>query len=144
MSVVEEGIINRLITATRTKKIIADRAFSGIIQPNDEADWLPAVSVELVNNRPEMHAGGETGISEANLVLTAWGRTQAQAKELSEAIRLDLNGYKGAQGPVYLRAIFLEDAEDIYFESADNAELRAHGVQLTANVWHVHQIAVPY
>ena len=144
MSVVEEGIINRLITASRTKAIINDRAFSGVIQPNEEETWLPAVSVELVNSTPALHAGGETGVSEANLLITCWGKRQSDAKTLGEAVRLDLNTYKGHQGPVFLRAVFLEDAEDIAFQSADNSELRAHGVQFTANVWFAHQLAVPY
>ena len=143
MSVVEEAIIVRLITATQTKSIIQDRAFSGIIQPNEEETWLPAVSLELINDSPAYHAGGETGISEANILVTCWGKRQSDAKNLGEAVRAVLSGFRGRAGSADMR-VFLDDGEDIAFESADNAELRAHGVQKTANVWYTHLIAVPF
>ena len=138
-AVVEEGLIVRLGNITDVKTLISDRAYSGFFA----GGGLPAVGIELQEDNPQYHMGGESGISQALLLLNCWADDQATAKKLREAVRLGLSTYQGTAGPIYLRAIFISDGGDIAFESPEDTELRAYGVQLEAEVWYRHQIAHP-
>lgn len=142
MSVVEEGIIARLITRTPVSALVGDRVYSGVC---DFGQGFPSIGVQLQEDEPQLSMTGEVGISQATVLLNCWSEDNpAKAKEVREAVRLTHNGFAGGHyGPVFLRAIFLKDGGDIEYPSPDNEELRAFGVQLEAEVWYRHQIAAP-
>ena len=144
IGVVEEALIVRLTNNTAIKAIIGDRCYCGFLEITDDGPWLPAIAIELVSDTPFMCSTGEIGLTEAQLSLNLWcEESPRKAKQLKEAVRLALNGYSGQQGPLYLRAVFIDDGEDIRWESDDNENLRAYGVQVTATVYYRHTVANP-
>lgn len=74
----------------------------------------PAITYQVVSGRPEYNLQGAAGLAEIRLQIDCWAAQRgkadayAQVRELAEAVRGALSGYRGTVGGHTIQSCFLE------------------------------------
>jgi hypothetical protein len=105
--------------------ILADAAVAALIgtrlypaiMPQDPV--LPATTYQWISaiRYPNMDDAG--GLSTARVQVDCWSDSKAEALEVFEAIRLALDGYRGAFGSIPVYGAFLESERESYEPATD-------------------------
>jgi hypothetical protein len=78
-----------------------------------------------------MSHGGVSGIAMPRYQLDCWSDNYEEAKDVADAVRVALDGFKGRMGNVMVQAVFVEDDRDRY-----DVTTKQHRVQVDAVMWH--------
>lgn len=93
MSVPIEKVLNDFMLADAAVAGLADTRMYPVKLPPSAV--FPAITYFRVSTDRDETLDGPTGRAGARIQTSAWGNTYAEAKQLAEAIRLRLNGYRG-------------------------------------------------
>lgn len=95
------------------------RVFGGNIIPQDED--LPAITYWEAGTDHRHHFGGASGFAFVQLRVDCWAETRTGARTLAEAVRAELQGYRGAMGSANVRCCHAMERSNAYFppESGD-------------------------
>ena len=126
---IEEGIIALLLADTDVAALVSTRVY-GVKLPQDPT--LPAVVMARISESPEYATGGMVGLSAGRFQIDCWAAGLAGSRNLKEAVRKLLSGYKGTIGAEAIRGSFQETSTDLY-----DSELDAHRVSMDFLIWHV-------
>lgn len=111
MAVIEEGIAAYLIASATIHAVVADRIYPMMIP---QGATIPCLTYQRISTpRIVTHdSAGATGdLTNPRFQFDAWATTQKDAKAISDVLRANLHGKKGATGGVTIRAA-LADAEE--------------------------------
>lgn len=133
--IIEKGLFAYLSNESDITDIVSTRIYPMIV-PQGTA--YPAITYDLTANTPEMTNDGESGLTEANFVLKCWAATYAEAKNLAETLRLNLNGFgKGTMGAVTVNRASKTDDSDMTPELEGNLSIvKAYGVAFDLQIWY--------
>ena len=115
--IIEEAMRRHLLANAAVAAIVVDRVYPKRLPQKPS---YPAIVYHRVGTARPMHMGGVDGYAEARFQLDAMARSFAEARELGEAIRLALAGYRGAMGAagaepgVQVYGVFTEGELDDY------------------------------
>ncbi len=127
---IEEGLIALLLADTNGVAALVGTRVYGVKLPQNPT--LPAVVCARVSESPEYATEGMIGLSSGRFQIDCWADGLAGSRNLKEAVRKLLSGYKGTIGSETIRASFLETSTDLY-----DSELDAHRVSMDFLIWHV-------
>jgi hypothetical protein len=103
---IEQGIRTLLISDPTVAALIGVRAYSNFMIQNPT---LPAIVITKISGEDRYSTTGSTGPSTGRWQIDCYGNTVAEARELSDAIKNVLSGYKGAAGDETIQGSFLEN-----------------------------------
>lgn len=109
MAAMEEAIRSRLLGGAAVASLVGTRMYPLVVP---QAVDLPAIAYYRVSSFPIMAHDGAVGLTQARLQLTLVGRGYTEAKELADAVRARLNGFRGVSEGVTLDAVTLTDEAD--------------------------------
>lgn len=98
----------RLLATPAVTALVGDRVFAGI----EESEAYPAIALELGVDEPHSDLEATVGGGTARVVVEAWGRSYAEAKELAAAVRssLVLDAWWTSDGNPPLSSVRLDSA----------------------------------
>lgn len=116
----EADLIGKIAASVSISAIVADR-----VTPlaRTQGAELPAVVVQRIGGGPEMADDGSAGIQGARVQVDCWGRTYAEAKDLSGVVIAELNATMDEiHGSTTFIYIILEEARDLREPGYNNPE----------------------
>lgn len=134
MSVIEEAIKSLLVNDAGVNAIIGGRVHP---QKLPQQPVLPAISFQRITTDRVRSHDGPSGLAAPTFQFNCWASdTESksgyqQAKDLVNALRLLIDGFRGVSQGVNIRAVFVEDDRD------DQDEDRVfERIMLDAVIWH--------
>lgn len=93
------------------------------IWPQDRRQSITASAIVYTRlNTDHLHTlTAAAGYATAFVEFECFGATYAAAKALGEALRGELQGYRGAMGSTTIRGVLLEDESDVFYEPEDGS-----------------------
>lgn len=91
---------------------------------------MPAITYQEISSPREYTASGATGTTEARFQINCWDDNYSGAKEVAEAVRKKLSGYKGTVGILKIQSCFLVDEDDMPQASPETDVLKRYGKRL--------------
>lgn len=131
---IEPALVEKIRTLAAIIAIpgLPDRIYP-VKAPQDSP--FPCVVYERVSGARVHSHQGASGLASPRIEVRSWGKTYADAKSVSEAIRAGIDGFSGnvtVRGVVYdVNSILLADERDLYDE-----ELKVFGVSVDYTIWH--------
>ena len=129
--VIEEALQYHLVNDTDIKALISSRAYPNVI-PQDAA--LPALAYLVISRPGGMAHDGPTGIAWPRFQITAQADTFSEIVDLTNKVRIALDGFTGTMGGaggVTIEGSFVKDVRDGY-EFATERETR----RLDVIIWY--------
>lgn len=108
---VESGLYSYLTAQSAVTSLVSTRIYP-LAAPQDAA--MPFVVYQRISDRHEHHMGGASGVATATIQLDAYASTYLSAKAIAEALRGELQGYRGTMGSYAVRRCHLDGTQDDY------------------------------
>ena len=128
MTTLMEGMVVHLMGDTGVTGIIGTRLYPMVVPQDAE---LPAAAYQQLSGPREHSHSGASGLVRARVQFTCMGASYNAAKDVAEALRLSLDGFKGSMGNVDVQAVFLDNEVDGYASTFEAAVTRVDFV-----VWY--------
>ena len=109
MATTETALITKLEAAAPVVALVGERIFPNRIP---QGVGMPAIAYEQLSGPRDHVMDGNTGLVSTNYVLRCSCSIYAQAKAVSEAVRIELDGYQGTVGGIAISCIMLIDEKD--------------------------------
>lgn len=133
MITIEEGLLYFLQNNAGVSGLVSTR-----IYPNKlpQTVTMPAITYQRISS-PRIHthdSSGATGTANPRFQFDAWGATYDSCKDVTDAIRAALNGYRGTMGavnPVTVQGALIDDER---FEPSPDAGIQR--IMSDYIIWH--------
>ena len=128
---IEDALQYHLVNNADVAALIGTRAYPNVI-PQDVA--LPALAYQVISRPGGMAHDGPTGIAWPRFQITAQADTFSEIVDLTNKVRVALDGFTGTMGGaggVTIEGSFVKDVRDGY-EFATERETR----RLDVIIWH--------
>ena len=108
------------------KLLLGDNTVFGLVDTRifplqvPEESERPCIRVYRVSEIPYYSADGAIDGNSASLVVDAIARDYKEAREIDQAIRDVLGGYRGEGQTSYMASILIDDVMDAYWEVSDS------------------------
>ena len=130
---IEEGIATYLLSKTGITNLVDDRINFSLAPQGEE---FPQIGIAKTSG-PRVHShSGSSGLAHPRYQFHCWAATYAAAKSLADALRLVMDGYKGAMGGESIGAVLFLDEGDVLEIAAGNEAQRLHGIRQDYTIWH--------
>lgn len=93
---------------------------------------FPAIRYQRINTARTHSINATVGVTDATLQIDCMAETYGDAKELADAVRVLLHGYRGAWGTLKAHLVSLETENDFYEQDGDEL---THWVTQRYRVW---------
>ncbi len=104
------AIVYLLANDATVSALVGDRISPWVqLQSQD----LPAITYHQVSSDRVSSMDGSSGLAALRFQIDCWASTYAGVKALAEAVRLELEGYKGSPVSAVIHAVFLENDSDV-------------------------------
>lgn len=104
---IEQGLFAYLSTATAITSLVSTRIYP-LVVPQDTS--LPAITYQQTANNTDHHSLTGTlrsdGCPRASIQLDVYATTYAACKEIADAVRTTLDGFRGMMGTVAVRGCY--------------------------------------
>lgn len=130
----KQAVISHLLSRMEITNLVATR-----IRPTKaaESEPKPYLVVMGMGQEPTYHAGGDAGFQLSEVRINCYGRTETEAAQLAEKVRLVTSGRPaGKIGSVFVRAIFVKDIRDQWGSPSSGDEIGYPCVAVDLDVWH--------
>ena len=128
----EEELKNHILADAGITNLVGNRVHWN---ERPQAKALPDILLRLVNNAPDYHSTGPSGLEDALIQVDCYGETYSSAKLTSRAIKSLLSGAQFTEGNIVFDGIFIEGETDT-FEALPSGAEKYHRVRLDIRVWH--------
>lgn len=81
--------------------------------PSNLEDY-PAVTIMVERSRGLHDKGGPSGPREATVEISVWSDRALDAEDVAEAMRAELDGFRGSLGPLTVKRTASGDERDVY------------------------------
>lgn len=139
MPIVEEALVSLIVGNVGVAALIVDRMEP---HPLTQNSLYPAISY-LIASDPHIHShrndldlNGITGLANPLFQIDAWDTDYLGAKNLAEAVRLAIQGFRGTVAGVVINGILLENRRDSFEDAVSTDDQRVHRVMGEYRVWH--------
>lgn len=96
----------------------------------NDGDTLPRITIDRISNPRTPCLTGATSLSTPRFQVDVIASTYSQSREVAEAVRNCLDGYRGLMGDVFVDGCTLEDERDFEDESPGLDEAATVGVSM--------------
>lgn len=121
--------------------IVGDRVYQDVMP---QTETYPAIVYSLISeNRSESGYSltGANGQVESRLQVTCYSNTRPKvARQLYDALRMRLNGFKGLWGGTEIQSCFIDSAESTVDQQPGNAQARVYGYSVDLLITHVESV----
>jgi hypothetical protein len=125
----EKALYDILSSAAGVTQYVGGRIYPSLI---DQGAGLPAIAYEQISG-PRFHeVSHPMGWVESRYQISIWAATYLQACEISDAVRIAIDGYTGVTVGLDIDHIFVTDEGDLSSLFAENAALDMHGKRIDA------------
>jgi hypothetical protein len=101
-----------------------------------EAEGVPLVTLQVIDDAPTYHHGGNGGVRRARVQIDCWAESYAEMIGLRRAVARALDGYSGTLAGQSLQRVTIEQERDMGTEEAGRVG-RLHRGSVDINVvWH--------
>lgn len=90
----------------------------------------PAITFQRVAGIPEYHSRGLAGLVMVRLQVDCWASSYQVAKALADAVRVAVDGFRGAMDAEVVQGVFLRGDRDLYESAVD-----VHRVNMDFEIW---------
>lgn len=133
MSHFPEDLRTLVLNSTAVTCIVSGRVHYNHIP---EYSAKPHVWFRVSSDTEERTLDGAGGLHEAICDLECVGATETSAQSLGDAVKTQIDGYKGAAGNATCQGAFLRDKDDDYIPFANRSDEGAHVVAFTLTCWY--------
>ncbi len=133
---IREALRNFLAADVAVSALVGDRIWPNKL-PQDESDY-PQITLLKVSNPRVRNLSGPDGLSSPRIQIDCWGLTAESAKDVAEAVRKPLDGYRGPMGGtggVNVQSITFEDERDAFNAPIDDSDIGTHQVSHDLIIW---------
>jgi len=114
---IEESIHYELRHDADITALVSNRIYP-LLLPQEVT--YPAISFQLISSQRIHDIGGPTGRAHPRIQIDCWAETYSGVKDLSNEVRLCLDGFKGTiNAETDIGGIYLDGERDIYEVSID-------------------------
>ena len=132
----EEAIYTKLLATTPVTALVVSRVYPAYLP---ESANLPAVVYQRISG-PRVQNMDGSGTAHPRIQITSWGATYKKAKELSAAVRVALDGFKGTiasnSDSLVIQSCLLQNELDMPELAPLDDALRRFGVVQDYIIWH--------
>ena len=134
MITIEEGLTAFLSANAGLTALIGGRVYANKLP---QGVTLPALTYQRISS-PRRHthdSNGATGTAHPRFQLDCWSTTYEGAKDIADALRSALNGYRGTMGavdPVTVQSALIDDESFDDYADAGIVRLRCDYI-----IWHL-------
>ena len=125
---IEEGLRTLMVNDAGVSAKVGTRVY-GVKLP--QKPTLPAIVFFRVTEDPVYDTSGMTGLSSGRFQVDCWDKNLKGSRDLKEAVRKLLSGFKGTANGETIDGSFLESAGDLY-----DPDLDAHRASIDFLVWY--------
>lgn len=129
---IETAIYSILVQDATINGLVSTRIYPNLI-PQGKA--MPAITYQQISGVRDAVMDGPTGLVAARFQINCWAKKYNDAKELTEAVRKELDGYSGTVNSRKIEVIMLEDEGDMPQILPGTDVLKRHGKRLDFIVW---------
>ncbi len=135
----QQGIKTYLESRTDITTVVGNRIFP-LIAPQDTT--YPYIVFQKISTNQQHDLGGSAGFNRARMQFNCWSKTYLEAAEISEKIRLNMDGFGSAfMGDVFVQSCLNLDDDDELEEDSETQELTSYGVRSDYQYWY--SVALP-
>ncbi len=134
---IEAALLSILVNFSAVNMLVGSNIFPNVIP--QEAD-VPAITYQQITGIRTHNMQGSVGLVKARYQINCWAASYAKAKEIAGAVRLALDGYSSAVGPVIIDVIKLDSEGDMPETAPGTDKLTRYGKYLDFIIWHREQI----
>lgn len=132
----KEAIIRHLLSRFEITNVVGQR-----IRPNKAAqeETKPYIVVRTEGAKPNYHATGDSGFQLTEVRVTCHGRTETEASQVAELVRLYSSGRPAGYVPgtsFWIRSIMIRDLIDESQSPSSGDEMGYPAVVVPMDVWH--------
>lgn len=133
-----DDIRTYLLTQTPITNLVGQRVFSSNIPQRED---YPAISiVRITGGHAHMLSGG-AGFAEPTVQVDAWADTSTVCESIAEALRGELQGFRGTMGSTTVRAVVLQNEIDLSEEPSDGSDAWVY--RITQDYYINYEISIP-
>lgn len=132
----ETALVAYLKSKTAITNVIGDRIFPQVA-PQGTAE--PYLVFARISGASGHHMTAADGVQQTRYQFDAYGR-YSQVKEVGEALRQSLDGYRGAIGGEHVQTCHLMDERDLYEEPDDKQQFGTHRVSMDFLIAYVEDV----
>jgi len=136
MGYVEQAIRSRLTSQSSVTDLVSTRIYP---QAAPQGASLPYVIYD-VGSSPVEAMSGHTGLTYANFSLSCYATTYASVKEITEQVRLVLDGWSGTSESVLVKSVIHNNSNDVYGTPKDGSSMGIFQVNSSYSVGFVSTI----
>ncbi len=136
MGYVEQAIRSRLTSQSSVTDLVSTRIYP---QAAPQGASLPYVIYDVGSN-PVEAMSGHAGLTYASFSISCYATTYASVKEISEKIRLALDGWSGTSETVLVRSVIHNNSNDVYGNPKDGSSMGIFQVNSSYQVGFVSTI----
>lgn len=117
---IEEAIYSHLSDSTSVSALVSTRIYHGHL-PQSQTTY-PVLTISLISNVHGHHLKAATGETTARIQIDCWATTMADVTTLAEAVRQQLQGFRGTLDTVEVHFIQLLDERNLSEAPADGSD----------------------
>jgi hypothetical protein len=132
------AIFAALSSSSRLSAIVGSRIYPGLAPQHAT---LPFVTFQRTDREGVRHLLGPSALARHDFIVAAYAASSVQADEISEAIRLDLDGWSGVAGGVSVDHFTFGRVTDDVDEDDDGGESPVFRIPIELDAWIVEPLA---
>jgi hypothetical protein len=137
VSDIGKGVRNYLVSKSAVTDLVSTRIYPAVLP---QAATLPAVVYSVITNVPNDDVLGSSGSVTASVQLDIYSDSHITTNNISEQIRLQMQGYSGAMGDETVGASRLLNRFEQYEKPVDGSDLGRHRVIMTFDITYTNTI----
>ena len=137
MSDIGKGVRNYLVSKSAVTDLVSTRIYPAVLP---QAATLPAVVYSVITNVPNDDVLGSSGSVTANVQLDIYSDAHITTNNISEQIRLQMQGYSGAMGDETVGASRLLNRFEQYEKPVDGSDVGRHRVIMSFDITYTNAI----
>jgi len=130
---IKPNLRTHLLTKVGVTNHVSTRIYVG--QVPQRAD-LPFVTISRISHGHEHHLGKSSAFARADFQIDSYAFTAKQVDQVSEAIRLAIDGFTGSMNNVQVNDCFLTDESDEFIQPTDRSERVKYRNRSDFTIWH--------
>ena len=132
---IETALYSHLSTQVGITAIVGTRIYA-TVPPSSPT--FPFITFQVFSDVPEHHMDGAVGLTRVLMNIEVWAFVVAEQQAISEALRNELDGFRGAMGTEVLqvRNCFMENRNSFQEPDKQGKNLPVHRSSLDFSIWH--------
>lgn len=137
MADIGRGIRTYLVAQSGVSDLISTRMYPDIL-PQDTA--FPSIVYAVISDITEHHLSAASNVSRSLIQIDCFASSRLSANALAEAVRAEMDGYRGSAGSESVLASHMRNRSFSYDMPDENDDVGLYRVMLEFLVWHTESV----